>query len=79
MSKDKIKSNIDVVETIEYYSNKGYFIEVIADGYKLNGVGICWRGYVHRNQNNVWVSEDCGCLVDWIDAFLLTIDFIEKK
>ena len=66
----------DIPDVIRFYSNKGIFIEVLADGYKLEGVGICWRGYVYWNENGKWKEEDCGCFLEWVDAFESSIKFI---
>jgi hypothetical protein len=70
------KPQLNIPAVIRSYSDKGIFIEVLADGYKLEDVGICWRGYVYWKQNGEWVEEDCGCYPDWIDAFNSSIKFI---
>ena len=66
---------LDIPALIRTYSDKGFFIEVLADGYKLD-IGICWRGYVHWKQNEEWVEEDCGCFTEWLDAFNSSVNFI---
>jgi hypothetical protein len=55
---------LNIAAVIRSYSDKGIFIEVLADGYKLEGVGICWRGYVYWKENGEWIEEDCGCFPD---------------
>lgn len=67
---------LNIPAVIRSYSDKGIFIEVLADGYKLEGVSICWRGYVYWNENGEWKEEDCGCFHEWIDAFESSIKFI---
>lgn len=71
---NKQQRNIPAI--IQNYSNKNIFIEILADGYKLKDVDICWRGYVYWKQNNKWIKEDCGCLPDWEDTFNLCVNFI---
>ena len=68
----------EILETIEKYSNMGFYIEVLADGYKIEDVGICWRGYVSWKEDGEWVSDDCGCLPNWLDSFNLTVELIEE-
>ena len=70
------KPQLNIPDVIRSYSDKGIFIEVLADGYKLEGVGICWRGYVYWNEKGEWKEEDCGCFPNWIDAFESSIKFI---
>jgi hypothetical protein len=70
---------MDVISIIRNYSKRGIFIEILADGYKLKGVGICWRGYVYWNQDGEWVENDCGCYPEWEDAFSASIKFIDVK
>ncbi len=67
---------LNIPDVIRSYSDRGIFIEVLADGYKLEDVGICWRGYVYWKQDDKWVEEDCGCYPNWIDAFNSSIKFI---
>lgn len=75
-SNEQQKPQLNIPAVIRSYSDKGIFIEVLADGYKLEGVGICWRGYVYWNENGEWNEEDCGCFREWIDAFESSIKFI---
>lgn len=70
--------NKDYKGIITKYANKNVYIEILADGYKIEGMGVCWRGYVHWKDNNKWKSEDCGCASDWGISFSLCEDFIEK-
>ena len=69
---------MNIPDIIRSYSKKEIFIEVIADGYKLEGVGICWRGYVHWKEKGNWAKEDCGCYPEWEDAFKSSIKFIQN-
>ena len=68
---------IDVIKIINEYSKKECYIEVLADGYLLEQVGICWRGYVRYKESDKWFSEDCGCYVDWDKAFKSAVEFSE--
>lgn len=67
-----------VIKTIEKYARQNIFIEVIPDGYKLEGVGLCWRGIITWKSNNEWVSDDIGCQYEWKDAFTDSVEFIES-
>jgi hypothetical protein len=75
MDNEKLQLNIPLI--IREYSDKGFFIEVLVDGYMLEGMDLCWRGYVHWKQDDVWCKEDCGCLSDWKDTFNLCLEFID--
>ena len=68
---------MNVPETIEKYAKKEIFIEVLADGYKTE-IGICWRGYVSWKEDGRWMSQDCGCISDWSEAFNLCLTFIHE-
>ena len=70
------KPQLNITSVIRSYSDKGIFIEVLADGYIFEDIGICWRGKVTWKQDDKWVDEDCGCFPEWIDAFESSIKFI---
>ena len=70
---------LNIPAVIRSYSDRGIFIEVLADGYKLEGVGICWRGYVYWNENGEWKNEDCGCFPEWIDTFDSSMNYTLAK
>jgi hypothetical protein len=74
---EKERQSLNILSIIRSYSDKGIFIEVLADGYKLEGVGICWRGYVRWHEKGEWKGEDCGCFPEWSDAFESSVRFIE--
>jgi hypothetical protein len=67
-----------IPEIIEEYSKRKIFIEVLADAYKLEGAGICWRAYVHYLEDGVWIAEDLGCTIEWEKAFNICVRFIES-
>jgi len=69
-------NNLDVSVIINYYSKKGIYISILPDGYELQEVGICWRGYVYWKLNDKWVNEDCGCFSEWDKSFISVIKFI---
>ncbi len=70
------KPQLNIPAVIRSYSDKGIFIEVLADGYIFEDIGVCWRGKVTWKQDDKWVDEDCGCFHNWIDAFESSIKFI---
>jgi hypothetical protein len=71
-----VNNSIDILQTIKTYASKNIFIEVLAYGYKLEDVGICWRGYVYWRENDKWMEEDCGCYPEWEDAFKSAVKLI---
>lgn len=77
----KMLSDIEhpnVNEIIEKYSEKGFFIEILADCYKLEGIP-SWRGYVHWKNGHSWASTDCGCSSEWLKAFKECQLFCDSK
>ena len=75
-SNEPQKPQLNIPDVIGSYSDKGIFIEVLADGYIFEDIGVCWRGKVTWKQDDKWVDEDCGCFPNWIDAFESSIKFI---
>jgi len=68
-----------IPDIIEKYAEEEILIEVIADGYKLNDIGLCWRGYFYYKKNNEWIEEDCGCYLKWKDAFKSVVKTIKQN
>lgn len=61
--------------TIEEGVNKGYYIDIIADGYKSFKTP-CWRTIVHYKEKGKWIYEDCGCHMNRRESKKLALDFI---
>ncbi len=63
-----------MTSAITDFASSGIYIEILADGFKIEGCSICWRPYVHWKEEK-WEEADLGCYPDYQKAFDVAVDF----